>query len=241
MLRDSCTSSTSNSQYSLTGLASCPSPAAAPPPQPPSRVSAIPAPASTPASLFSLLPVRGPDAPLGPPGAPSGASRGSPRRSAALAPPPRSFLQTFGDSALMSLFQDEEPFPLLVPVNGRNFLPGLLSKALLVRPLVAGPEVTLLAGEESLRRCFHYFEELDVDYHRKFFRRLNINDNVIKGKEELPFEDRLHELLHIWMEKEGRGASLNRLLEVLLDLNQRRTAENIKEQALHQGHYLCEG
>lgn len=150
-------------------------------------------------------------------------------------------VQTFGDSALMSLFQDEEPFPLLVPVNGRNFLPGLLSNALLLRPLVAGPEVTLLAGEESLRRCFDYFEELDVDYHRKFFRRLNINDNVIKGKEELPFEDRLHELLHIWMEKEGRGASLNHLLQVLLDLNQRRTAENIKEQALHHGHYLCEG
>lgn len=99
----------------------------------------------------------------------------------------------------------------------------------------------LPAGEASLRCCFEYFEELNIDYSRKFFRRLNVNDNVIKSKEELPYEDRIHDLLHIWMEKEGRGASLDQLLQVLLDLNQRRTAENIKEQAVQQGHYLCEG
>lgn len=97
------------------------------------------------------------------------------------------------------------------------------------------------AGEDSLRRCFEFFEELDVDYHRKFFRRLDVSDNVIKGKEELPYEDRIHQLLHVWMEKEGRGASLDQLLQVLLDLNQRRTAENIKERALQQGHYLSPG
>lgn len=77
-----------------------------------------------------------------------------------------------------------------------------------------------------------------MDYHRKFFRHLNLNDNVVKGKEELPYEDRLHQLLHIWLEKEGRGASLDRLLQVLLDLDQRRTAENIRELAVHHGHYL---
>lgn len=96
------------------------------------------------------------------------------------------------------------------------------------------------AGEQSLRKCFDYFEEIDVDYHKRFFRQLGINDNVIKGKEPLPYEDKIHELLNIWIEKEGRDASLNDLLRALLDLNQRRTAENIKENAVHHGHYLCE-
>lgn len=97
------------------------------------------------------------------------------------------------------------------------------------------------AGQESLRRCFEYFEELDLDYHNKFFRRLSISDNEVKSKEELPYEDRLHLLLHTWMEKKGRGASLDQLLQVLLDLRQRRTADNIRDKAVEHGHYRCEG
>lgn len=67
-LRDSCSSSASTSQYSLTGLAFCsasaPPPAA--PPQPPSWVRASHAAASNPASLCSpLLPAGDPDAPVG--------------------------------------------------------------------------------------------------------------------------------------------------------------------------------
>lgn len=57
---------------------------------------------------------------------------GSPRRSAALAPPPG-----VSDSlvTLVFVFQEEEPFPRLVPVNGRNLPPPLFC-----RPLVASPE-----------------------------------------------------------------------------------------------------
>ncbi|XP_035515034.1 tumor necrosis factor receptor superfamily member 10B-like isoform X1 [Morone saxatilis] len=111
-----------------------------------------------------------------------------------------------------SNWREDEPFPRLVPVN----------------------------GEESLRKCFTFFEEIDVNYHKRFFRNLGINDNVIKSKELLLYDDRVHELLNIWVEKEGKGASLNDLLKVLLELNQRRTAEIIKENAIHYGHYLCE-
>lgn len=97
--------------------------------------------------------------------------------------------------------------------------------------------LSVSAGEESLRTCFEYFEQVDYDYHKRFFRHLGIDDNVIKGKEGLLYEDKIHELLNIWIEKTGREASLNHLLRPLLDLNQRRTAEVIKERALRSGHY----
>ncbi|XP_013890088.1 tumor necrosis factor receptor superfamily member 10B isoform X2 [Austrofundulus limnaeus] len=105
--------------------------------------------------------------------------------------------------------EEEEPFPTLTPVN----------------------------GVDSLRKCFDFFGDLNIDYHNRFFRGLSLNDNVIKSKDSLPYEDRVHELLNIWVEQEGREASLNQLLSVLLDLNQRRTAETVKERAIQTGLY----
>ncbi|XP_047448759.1 hematopoietic death receptor isoform X1 [Mugil cephalus] len=99
------------------------------------------------------------------------------------------------------------------------------------------PKLVPMNGEESLKRCFGYFEELDVDQHKRFFRHLGISDNVIKSRENLLYEDRIHELLNIWVEKEGRDASLNDLLKALLELNQRRTAETVMENAMKDGHY----
>ncbi|XP_026178112.1 tumor necrosis factor receptor superfamily member 10A-like isoform X3 [Mastacembelus armatus] len=102
------------------------------------------------------------------------------------------------------------------------------------------PDLSPVNGEESLRNCFEHFEQLDVDYFKRFFRRLGISDNMIKSKEPLPYDDRIHELLNYWVEKKGKEASLNDLLKVLLDLNQRRTAEMVKENAVQFGHYICE-
>lgn len=117
----------------------------------------------------------------------------------------------------------------------------LLSKVYLSEASCKYGPVCLVAGEQSLRKCFEYFEDVDVNVHGKFFRRLEISDNVIKGKEHLNYEDKIHELLNIWIEKEGRQASLNDLLKALLDLNQRRTAEVIKDKAVDEGHYsVCE-
>ncbi len=81
---------------------------------------------------------------------------------------------------------------------------------------------------------------MDVDYHKRFFRHLGISDNVIKGKESVLYEDKIHALLNIWVEKVGSEASLNDLLKALVDLNQRRTAENIKQNAILFGHYCYE-
>ncbi|XP_070760318.1 hematopoietic death receptor isoform X1 [Enoplosus armatus] len=99
------------------------------------------------------------------------------------------------------------------------------------------PKLVPLNGVESLMKCFEYFEEMDITYHKRFFRYLGINDNVVKSKEGLPYQDRIHELLNVWVEKEGREASLNDLLKTLLDLNQRQTAETIKENAIDSGQY----
>ncbi|XP_069380411.1 tumor necrosis factor receptor superfamily member 10B isoform X4 [Paralichthys olivaceus] len=93
-------------------------------------------------------------------------------------------------------------------------------------------------GEESLKKCFELFEEIEFDQHKRFFRHLGISDNVIKSKELDHYEDKIHDLLNIWLEQEGREASLNKLLKALLDLNQRRTAETVKEKAIANGHYF---
>ncbi|XP_070760319.1 hematopoietic death receptor isoform X2 [Enoplosus armatus] len=113
------------------------------------------------------------------------------------------------------------------------------SNLMLPRPLEDEqfPKLVPLNGVESLMKCFEYFEEMDITYHKRFFRYLGINDNVVKSKEGLPYQDRIHELLNVWVEKEGREASLNDLLKTLLDLNQRQTAETIKENAIDSGQY----
>ncbi|XP_041855201.1 hematopoietic death receptor isoform X3 [Melanotaenia boesemani] len=117
-----------------------------------------------------------------------------------------------GSTNLITRPLEDAPFPILVPVN----------------------------GEESLRSCFEYFEEVDVDHHKRFFRHLDFSDNMIKSKDTLQYEDKVHELLNMWVEREGKEASLNDLLKALLDLNQRRTAERIKEKAVSHHHYVCE-
>ncbi|TDH12427.1 hypothetical protein EPR50_G00047150 [Perca flavescens] len=102
------------------------------------------------------------------------------------------------------------------------------------------PKLVPVNGEESLRKCFEYFEEIDYYYHKRFFRHIGIMDNVIKSKDHLLYDDKIHELLNIWVEKEGKEATLNDLLKALLDLNQRRTAETVKENAVLNGHYFCD-
>ncbi|XP_061842018.1 tumor necrosis factor receptor superfamily member 10B-like isoform X2 [Nerophis lumbriciformis] len=113
---------------------------------------------------------------------------------------------------LTMVHKADEPFPKVMPVN----------------------------GVQSLLKCFPYFEDVDCDYHSKFFRHLCMNDNVIKSKIHLPYDDRIHELLNIWLEREGKEASLNELLSALLECDQKQTAEMIKKKALEEGHYILE-
>ncbi|XP_008415534.1 tumor necrosis factor receptor superfamily member 26-like isoform X2 [Poecilia reticulata] len=107
---------------------------------------------------------------------------------------------------------EDVPFPTLIPKN----------------------------GVESLTACFEFFEELNVDFHNRFFRKLSIEDNKIRSKDHHSHEDRIHYLLAYWVEKKGKEASLNDLLRALLDLNQRRTAETIMDNAVKKGYYELE-
>ncbi|KAK7899579.1 hypothetical protein WMY93_020432 [Mugilogobius chulae] len=118
--------------------------------------------------------------------------------------------------------------------------PAASSSALTTR--VDEPQFNIVPvnGQASLRRSFDFFEEMDVYYHSRFFRRLGLSDNVIKSRDSLTYVDRVHELLNLWLEKRGREAALKDLLSALMDLNQRRTAETIVERAVEAGYFVHE-
>lgn len=97
-----------------------------------------------------------------------------------------------------------------------------------------------LNGEESLKKSFDFFEEMDVHYHSRFFRFIGLSDNSIKSAESLFPEDRVYELLKIWMEKEGLKADFNSLIEALIYLDQRMSAENIIAKAIINGYFKYE-
>lgn len=81
-----------------------------------------------------------------------------------------------------------------------------------------------------------------MNFHNRFFRLLGLNDNAIRSIEVSFFshEDRVYELLKIWMEKEGMKADFNSLIQALLNLNQRLSAENIITRAVEFGYYRYE-
>ncbi|XP_066510437.1 tumor necrosis factor receptor superfamily member 10B-like isoform X2 [Hoplias malabaricus] len=97
-----------------------------------------------------------------------------------------------------------------------------------------------LNGEESLKKCFDLFEEMDVNIHNRFFRNIGLNDNAIKNAESLSLEEKVYQLLKVWLEKEGMTADFNTLIEALLHLNQRLTAENIVTRAIANRWYMYE-
>ncbi|CAB1320026.1 unnamed protein product, partial [Coregonus sp. 'balchen'] len=78
-----------------------------------------------------------------------------------------------------------------------------------------------LNGDESLKKCFELFEELDVYYHNRFFRHIGLSDNAIKSAAHLHPEDRVYELLKVWLEKVGMQADMNDLIKALLYLDQK--------------------
>ncbi|XP_010874957.2 hematopoietic death receptor isoform X2 [Esox lucius] len=94
-----------------------------------------------------------------------------------------------------------------------------------------------LNGDESLKKCFELFEELDVYHHKRFFRHLGLSDNAINSVAHLHPEDKVYELLKVWLEKFGMQADMNNLIEALLHFDQRLSAENIISKAIEKGYY----
>ncbi|XP_076126186.1 hematopoietic death receptor isoform X2 [Alosa pseudoharengus] len=103
------------------------------------------------------------------------------------------------------------------------------------------PRLIPLNGDESLRKSFDLFEEVDVLFHKRFFRHLGLTDNDIRGVENNCSDDKMYALLRIWMEREGMKASINNLIDALLFLDQRFSAENIIEKAVESSLYKYEG
>ncbi|KAJ3604126.1 hypothetical protein NHX12_028867 [Muraenolepis orangiensis] len=99
------------------------------------------------------------------------------------------------------------------------------------------PQLVPLNGELSLKKSFECFDEVDVRYHKRFFRSLDISDNAIASAERHDPQDQVHELLVHWQEKVGKDASINHLLKMLRTLNQNRTAESIKKNVILNGLY----
>lgn len=73
--------------------------------------------------------------------------------------------------------------------------------------------------------------------HNKFFRLIGISDNHIRIAENGAAADKVYELLKNWMQKQGLKADINNLLDALLSLDQRRSAECIAYEALRKGYY----
>ncbi|XP_076843293.1 hematopoietic death receptor isoform X1 [Brachyhypopomus gauderio] len=97
-----------------------------------------------------------------------------------------------------------------------------------------------LNGDESLKRSFDLFDELDIHYHNRFFRYIGLSDNAIRNAEMSSMEDKTYELLKAWLEKEGLKADFNSLIDALLHLDQRLSAENIIARAISNGYFTYE-
>lgn len=96
----------------------------------------------------------------------------------------------------------------------------------------------LLGSEKSLKKSFDLFDEyLDVRIHNKFFRSIGVSDNHIRIAESGAPSDKVYELLKNWMQKQGLKADINDLLDALLSMDQRRSAESIASAALRKGFY----
>ncbi|XP_028319067.1 tumor necrosis factor receptor superfamily, member a isoform X2 [Gouania willdenowi] len=102
--------------------------------------------------------------------------------------------------------------------------------------------VPLQGSEKSLRKSFDLFDEyLDVRIHNKFFRMIGVSDNHIRIAESGPPADKVYELLKNWMQRQGLKADVNDLLDALLGMDQRRSAESIASAALRKGYYKHAG
>ncbi|KAI4890979.1 hypothetical protein NFI96_023542, partial [Prochilodus magdalenae] len=100
--------------------------------------------------------------------------------------------------------------------------------------------VPLHDNETSLSKSFDLFDSLDMRMHNKFFRSIGLSDNAIKLAESQNAGDKVYELLRIWMQREGLRANINDLLQALLELDQRYTAEQIASRAVERGYYKYE-
>ncbi|XP_023673748.1 uncharacterized protein [Paramormyrops kingsleyae] len=95
-----------------------------------------------------------------------------------------------------------------------------------------------LNGEDALKKSFDIIGEcLDAHIYNRFFRNIGLSDNAIKNATSSNPADRVYELLTTWMQREGRKADINYLIQILISLNQRLSAESIITKVIEDGLY----
>ncbi|XP_061071914.1 tumor necrosis factor receptor superfamily member 10B-like [Conger conger] len=103
------------------------------------------------------------------------------------------------------------------------------------QPASRGERLIPLNGDESLKKSFYIFEDcLDVKIHKRFFRAIDLSDNAIESAQA---EDKVYELLKVWMQRLGSEANINDLLDKLCALDQKLSAERIRSRVVKKGYY----
>ncbi|XP_032869547.1 tumor necrosis factor receptor superfamily member 10A-like isoform X2 [Amblyraja radiata] len=86
---------------------------------------------------------------------------------------------------------------------------------------------------EDLRRSFNLFiEKVPLKKWRQFMRKLDLTDNEIETAEtnnSKNIEEAHYQMLNTWLQKAGRAASLNVLLNTLKDMDLNDAADNIQK------------
>ncbi|XP_064210012.1 hematopoietic death receptor isoform X2 [Anguilla rostrata] len=93
-------------------------------------------------------------------------------------------------------------------------------------------------GEDSLLKAFDIIEKnLNCIYRNRFFRLIGLSDNTINNPEFSFSGDRVYKLLKSWMEKEGLKADINDLIQALLQLDQKYSAEIVIQEVIDHGYF----
>ncbi|XP_025021053.1 tumor necrosis factor receptor superfamily member 10A isoform X2 [Python bivittatus] len=124
--------------------------------------------------------------------------------------------------ATASLLREEDPESAeernLVPANGRN-------------------------SEEALRQSFYTFiKEVPFGEWKRFMRALGLTENEIFSaeKSERNVKEQYYQMLRTWLDKNGRTASVNVLLETLCAMDLKGVMEQVKSALISEGLYVYE-
>ncbi|XP_058406507.1 tumor necrosis factor receptor superfamily member 10A-like isoform X2 [Diceros bicornis minor] len=96
---------------------------------------------------------------------------------------------------------------------------------------------------ESLRLFFNYFPRIvSINSWNMLMRQMGLTDNEIHVSRARALDpgDALYEMLVTWLDKTGRGASVNTLLDALETLGERYAKETIQDHLVGSGKFVYE-
>nr|XP_015198636.1 PREDICTED: tumor necrosis factor receptor superfamily member 10B-like isoform X1 [Lepisosteus oculatus] len=98
-----------------------------------------------------------------------------------------------------------------------------------------------LEVSESLKKSFAIFtDQVGVKDRKKFLRHIGVKDNdILKAEKNIPadVDEQFYQLLTGWQQDKGKNASIELLLNALLELGHRHDAENIIQKVIENNYY----